>query len=181
MRITLSGCASRALLLLWLAPLAPACEQAEPPEPPAPPVVTDATPDTLRDQALAFVEQYYADFSARDWVRYADHFWPGATLTTVWQPPGEPAARVVTTSIEEFTAQAPAGPGSRQIFEERMTSAQVRASGDLAQVWASYEARFGDPGDIQEWTGVDAFTLMRFEGRWRIVSLAYSNDENGPR
>lgn len=160
--------------------LGPACEPAEPPAAAEPPAVVVATPDTLRDQVLAFVEQYYADFSARDWERYAGYFWPGATLTTVWQPPGEPAPRVVTTSIEEFVAQAPEGPGSRQIFEERMTEAHVRAEGNLAQVWASYDARFGDPGDIQEWSGVDAFTLMRFDGRWRIVALAYSNDDAAP-
>jgi ketosteroid isomerase-like protein len=135
-----------------------------------------ATPDTLRDQVLAVIEQYYADFSARDWPRYAEYFWPDARLTTIWQPPGEPAERVVATSITEFIAQAPQGPGSREIFEEKMTSAEALGSGDLAVVWAHYSARFGDPGDVREWTGIDAFTLLRHDGRWRIAALAYSND-----
>lgn len=140
-----------------------------------------AAPDSVRDQVMAVVEQYYSDLSAREWEYVQGHFWPGATLTTVWQPPGEPGPRVVMTTIEDFIAQAPDGPGSRAIFSEAMTSADVRGNADVAQVWATYDARFGDPDDLQEWSGVDAFTLIRFDGRWRISSIAYvSTDGGGP-
>jgi len=171
------------LAVLLLGPMtALACGAPQPQDrEPAGPPPFQATPDTLRDQVLAVIEQYYADFSARDWPRYASYFWPGARLTTIWQPPGEPAERVVATSIEDFIVQAPQGPGSRQIFEEKMTSAEALGSGDLAVVWAHYSARFGDTGDIREWTGIDAFTLLRHEGRWRIASLAYVDDGTGPR
>jgi hypothetical protein len=130
--------------------------------------------DAVR-QALV---SYYEVFSARDWSRFADHFWPGATLTTIWAPTGETEERVVATTVSEFVAQAPLGPGSREIFEERMTSARITVHGDLAQAWTEYEARFGDPGDVAEWTGIDAFTLLRHEGEWRISSLAYVADGN---
>ncbi len=62
-----------------------------------------------------------------------------------------------------------------------MTAAHVRGNEALAQVWAAYEARFGDPGDIQEWTGIDAFTLLRFDGRWRIASIAFVANDGGPQ
>jgi hypothetical protein len=39
-----------------------------------------------------------------------------------------------------------------------------------------YQARFGDPDDVMEWRGVDAFTLMRRGGEWRIVELAFVPD-----
>jgi hypothetical protein len=145
-----------------------------------PPTASEATPDSVSDQVLAVVQQYYADFSARDWTVYAQHFWPGATLTTIWQPPGEPEPRVVTTTVEAFIAQAPQGPGSRSVFEERMTDATVTGNDQLAQVWANYTAKFGEPGALEEWSGIDAFTLMKFEGRWRIVALAYANASGGP-
>ena len=135
-----------------------------------------ATPP-MEDEVRAELLSYYADFSARDWEKFAGHFWPGATLTTVWQPPGEPAPRVVVTSIPEFIAKAPEGPGSKPIFEEKMTSAEMRIHGNLAQVWARYEAKFGEPGQVMEWSGIDAFTLMKHGGRWRIVSLAYAGEE----
>ena len=55
-------------------------------------------------------------------------------------------------------------------------SAQIVVEGGLAQAWVRYDAQFGDPGDIAEWSGLDAFTLMRHQGRWRITSLAYQSD-----
>ncbi len=124
----------------------------------------------------AVLVSYYDAFSNRNWDQFAGHFWPGATLTTIWTPPGETVERVVATSIPEFVAQAPFGPGSREIFEERMTSVRITVRGDLAHAWAEYEARFGDPGDVMEWTGTDAFTLLRHGGAWRISSLAYASD-----
>lgn len=137
--------------------------------------LTPAAPDSVRDQVIAALEQYYADFSARDWIRFRGHFWPGATLTTVWQTPGDSVPGVSVSTLDRFIELAPEGPGSREVFEERMKSVDVRAEGNLAQAWARYDARFGDPGDIREWSGTDAFTLMRHDGRWRIVSLAYSS------
>ena len=139
-------------------------------------MVTPLPAGSARDEVLEELRQYYADFSERDWERFSSHFWEGATLTTVYQPAGESVPRVVVTSVPDFVAQAPQGPGSKSIFEEKMQEAEVRVTGNLAQAWASYSARFGDPGEVMEWTGVDAFTLMKHEGRWRIVSLAYAAD-----
>ena len=137
----------------------------------------DALAAVAAGEVRAELERYYADFSARDWEAFAGHFWPGATITTCWQPPGEGSPRVVVTSVPEFVAQAPAGPGSKAIFEERLTGAETRLEGGLAQVWARYEARFGDPGELREWSGVDAFTLVKHEGRWKIVALAFAAGE----
>lgn len=132
--------------------------------------------ETLKAEVRAELQSYYADFSARDWEAFADHFWPGATLTTIWQPPGEDQLRVVATSVPDFVAQAPQGPGSKPIFEEKMTGAEVRVVRDLAQVWARYRVRFGEPGNVQEWSGIDALTLMKHDGRWKMISLAFTTE-----
>ncbi|HLG13824.1 MAG TPA: nuclear transport factor 2 family protein [Blastocatellia bacterium] len=132
--------------------------------------------DPVREEVLKELTDYYEHFSQRDWQKFSDHFWPGATITTVWQPPGEPAARVVVTSIPDFVKQAPQGPGSKPIFEERMLRGEVRAFGNLAHVWAHYNARFGDPEKVDEWTGFDAFTLMKHDGRWKIVALGFTGE-----
>jgi hypothetical protein len=133
-----------------------------------------AASDSARAEVLAFLESYYDAFSERDWQRFTAHFWPGATMTTVWQPPGEPAPRVTVTTVPEFVRRAPDGPGSREIFEERMLAAEVQVRGTLAQVLARYRARFGDPGDVAEWEGIDSFALLRHAGEWRIVSLSFA-------
>lgn len=52
-------------------------------------------------------------------------------------------------------------------------ASSVTGAGALAQAWVLYEACFGDPGDVTEWSAVDAFTLLKDDGCWRIVSLTY--------
>ena len=48
-------------------------------------------------------------------------------------------------------------------------------SGNLALVWAQYRVRFGDqPGNVREWSGIDAFTLMKHLGVWKITSMAFA-------
>jgi len=132
-----------------------------------------------RQAILEVLEVYYSDFSGRDWDAFSNHFWPGADMTTVWQPPGETADRVVPTTIEEFVSQAPQGPDSREIFEERMLDAEVRVFNNLAQAWVRYGMRFGDPDSVQYWEGIDAFTLLKHDDTWRIASLVFTNDTAG--
>jgi hypothetical protein len=124
-------------------------------------------------QILTELRAYYRDFSARDWLAFAEHFWPGADLTTILQLPGQDSARVIATSVPDFVAQAPHGPDSLPVFEERLLDVRITAAGDLAQAWARYRAAFGKPGAVSEWDGIDAFTLLRRGGRWRIVGLAF--------
>ena len=166
--ITRKGWA-RFALALWLAPSA--CT----PDNPLP-VDEAVVTSPLELEVREVLESYYATFSARDWERFQDHFWPGATMTTIWMPPGEEAERVVATTVPDFVAQAPLGPGSRAVFEERMDSVSIVVDGNLAQAWARYQARFGDPGEILEWAGIDAFSLLKHQGTWRIVSLTYAAD-----
>lgn len=136
-------------------------------------------PPERRAEILAFIEAYYAAMSDRDWEAYAAFFEPGATIATLLHEPGQPRPEVLVHTIEEFVEQAPSGPGSREIFEERMEAATVLALGELAVVWARYTARFGDPGDVTTWRGVDAFSLLRVDGRWRIVSLTFGALDGG--
>ena len=140
-------------------------------------VVSQAPNDSLQAEVLAEVRRYYSDLSARDWNAFSDHFWPGATLTTIRQPPGRPTPEVAVQSVPGFVAQAPRGPGSKPVFQERMTGAEVKLYRNLAQVWARYTARFGDATDVREWQGIDALTLMKHEGRWRMVALAFTGLE----
>lgn len=136
-----------------------------------------AAGDPVREEIMKELTEYYDHMSARNWKAYASHFWPGATITTVWQAAGEPAPKVLITSIQDFIAQTPQGPNSQPVFEERMVDADVRASGNLAQVWANYKARFGGLGKVDEWTGIDAFTLMKHEGHWKIAGLTFAATE----
>jgi hypothetical protein len=122
------------------------------------------------------LRRYYADFSARDWTAFASHFWPGAIITTAWQPPGEPDVRVDVQTVPAFVGRAPEGPGSKAVFSEQMLSADIRVSGGLAQAWVHYRAEFGDLGNVAEWEGTDAFSLLAVAGQWKIVSVTFTAD-----
>jgi len=163
-----------AALILLSGPVACTFEYAPPSE-----RQTRSAPDADTSLVLAELYSYYRDFSARDWGLFAEHFWPGATIAVVWRPPGADAPRVTVTTVPEFVAAAPEGPGSHPIFEERMVETRIRLTDGLAQAWVRYRARFGNPGDVEEWEGTDAFTLMRHDGQWRIVSLAFQSDGPG--
>lgn len=126
-------------------------------------------------EVRAALLRYYADLTARDWPAVRAHFWPAGAFATVWQPPGQPRALVEIVPVDTFIARAPQGPGSKPIFEERMTNVVVRSHGNLAQAWATYTARFGEPGNVATWEGIDAFTLLRHDGVWRIVSLSFTD------
>ncbi len=153
----------------------------------APGVLPTATADQVarlvedreRTLIMAEVTSYYRDLSARDWDAFAAHFWRGATVTTIWEPDGESGRRVVFTSVPEFIAEADQEPGSKAIFEEHLGNAEVIVSGNLAVVWAEYRVRFGDPGDVLEWSGIDALTLMKHRGVWKISSIAFAPEYHG--
>lgn len=57
---------------------------------------------------------------------------------------------------------------------ERGWSPEVRVNGPLAMVWYPYDLYLDG-----KWShcGVDAFTLIKHEGNWRIASMAWSAEQ----
>ncbi len=167
--------------------VAAACriEKAASGRPPGPPTTADSLARVEVDSSLrAGVESslrlYYARFSARDWGAFRRSFWPAATITTRWQPPGERRTRVWTQTVEEFVRRAPEGPGRMAVFSERMLHAHVTGYGDLANAWVVYEGRWGPSRDsVRTVRGIDAFTLYRDGGEWRITGMAFSPELPG--
>jgi hypothetical protein len=160
-------------------------EHAESGRPPGPPTVADSLARIEQDSSLtAEVESalrvYYERFSARDWRGFRAAFWPGATITTKWIPPGERLARVKIQSLDEFVRRAPDGPGRMAVFSERMLHAHVTGYGDVADAWVIYEGRWGRTRDsVATVRGIDAFHLYRDQGTWRIVGLTFTPEQSG--
>jgi hypothetical protein len=59
-------------------------------------------------------------------------------------------------------------------FTERGFDATARVQDHVAQVWVPYDLYVGD-----KWShcGVDAFTLMKVEGHWRVAALIYTIEQ----
>ena len=59
-------------------------------------------------------------------------------------------------------------------FTERGFDATARVQDRVAQVWMPYDLYVGD-----KWShcGVDAFTLMKDQGHWRVAALTYTIEQ----
>ncbi|MGI9544787.1 MAG: nuclear transport factor 2 family protein [Cyclobacteriaceae bacterium] len=163
MKITSFG-----ILLIWLVACKPSSSEVS-----SDYVIPVESSTNQEEEVLQKIEAYYQVFSDRDWPVFRSFFWDNATLTTIWQPAGASGEQVMVTSIDEFIEQTPQGPDSQPVFEEKMTDAEVKMGPGLAQVWADYEATFGQPDSLMHWTGTDAFTLLKHQDEWRIVSLVF--------
>jgi hypothetical protein len=130
-----------------------------------------------RQSILTTIERYYSDFSTRNWRGFARHFWTGATINTALGPSDSDSARIATADVPTFIASVRDELDRETIFEIRLGSAQVVNRRNVAQVWASYRVRLGDV-NVSDWSGVNAFTLIRFRSRWRIAALSYDADTN---
>lgn len=129
---------------------------------------------------LAALDTYYDRFSRRAWSEFRESFWPGALIATRWQPPGAPAPQVELIPLDTFLARTPEGPDRLAVFEERMVAHEIFRYGDLAMVWATFQATFAMPGEPPATHyGVDAFQLLRDDLTWRIVSLAFTQELPG--
>lgn len=157
-------------------------ERAESGRPPGPPTAVDSLErieeDSIaRGQVLAALHTYYRRFSERDWRTFHLSFWPNATLTTVRRPPGERSERVVVTTLGEFLRRTRDGPDRLAGFGEEMLHSHIETYGALASAWVLFQARFRvTPDSVAIYRGVDAFTLLRHNGQWRIVSLTWTRE-----
>jgi len=133
----------------------------------APPKSTAPNPGP---EIIRVLEVMYEDLSARRWELLAAHFLPDSSL--VFATPAGPN-RMTPAAFIEMVRKNVEG---KEIFEEKMEAASVRAHGDVAQVWSSFAGREGSGTTIRTWGGVDAFTLVKSEGRWRIALVAVSPD-----
>ncbi|MCB0665193.1 MAG: nuclear transport factor 2 family protein [Saprospiraceae bacterium] len=122
-----------------------------------------------------FLQDYYGTMSDRNWNLYRDFFVEKGTLTTVWKSGSDQKPEIHGYTIDEFLAQTKDGPDSQPIFEERMIDADISIQGNLASVYTKYKAKFGTSDKLIEWEGFDLFSLIRYAGEWKIVSITYES------
>ena len=150
----------RSLPLLLLA----ACASA-----PAAPVAPPPDPDV--EAVKAEIRQMYVDLSARDWEKFEGHFCAGSVVIFKGR---DGAARVM--SLKEFDAMARKGVEGQPIYEERCDTLDARVHRDMAHAWSHFSAKVGTEEKLQKWSGIDAYSLLRIDGKWRIAAIAISED-----
>jgi hypothetical protein len=117
--------------------------------------------------ALAVADAALAAISSGDNAGFLDLMLPEAVTFPTATRDGVTRYRV-RTRAEESTS-----PRTFTITE-RGWHPEVRVNGPLAMVWYPYDLyRDG------KWShcGVDAFTLIKHDGRWRIATMAFSSEQ----
>ena len=65
--------------------------------------------------------------------------------------------------------------GKEGAFTETQLEVITNEYNGMAQVFQSYEVRFGDQSE----QGINSYQMVQLEEGWKIVSIVWSNDRNG--
>ncbi len=132
------------------------CRPALPPPPP---------PDPAVAEVRAFLENYFAVWSANNMEAYGSLFAPEATVQVAGK-----GSTLRSLPLGPFLDGQRAAQAARQMSEAPL-SVDVRPSPDGRAAQATVRWRLVD-GERSE-TGWDHFTLLRRDGGWRIVHLLF--------
>ena len=113
-----------------------------------------------------------------DWARMRSLFLPEAVLIpNTEQSGGEFRVETPGSFIECAERFTTVGGPDDQGFAEEQVHAIVDQYGDVAQVFSTYEKRFYTSSEILG-RGINSVQLVRHDGRWWIVSIAW-DEESG--
>lgn len=125
---------------------------------------------SARSEIIAVVNGLFDAMHARDEAAMLGAFTEQVAMTSI-DP--ERGVRTTVGAPDAFINSIIEAQGE---LIERMWNAEVRIDGDMATVWAPYDFHIGDTFSH---CGYDAMQLVRSEGVWRIVSVAYTRRTEG--
>ena len=133
-----------------------------------------ATPEAIVAAAYASIQR--APGEAYDWARFRSLFLPEAMLLPNPEQTGEPA-RVLSPDgfVAWIDSVTTVGGDGDHGFAEEEVHAVVHQYGDVAQVFSTYHKRFGDSHQVLG-RGINSYQLVRRDGRWWIVSIAWDEE-----
>jgi hypothetical protein len=133
----------------------------------APPAAAAQTPAADQAAVVAVAESALAAVSRSDFVAFTDLMLDSAVTFAAGERNGQFRLQFRTRAQQRAT---PTGAK----YTERGFRPEVHMSGPLAMVWLPYDF-YRD----NKWShcGVDAFTLLKVDGRWRIATLVWSVEQ----
>ncbi len=115
----------------------------------------------------------------RDWETFRSLFWPGATFI-IARPSPDGEVDAGQWDVEDFIEAASAEYAEAGFWEWQVWS-RIDAWGTIAQVWSTYESRYGSEDGEPAGRGINAVQLVRFDGNWLITGVVFDiEDMAGP-
>jgi hypothetical protein len=137
--------------------------------------VTDRT--DFRDLTRALYQVVSAPPGERNWNGIRGYYHPDARLARSGvDPDGSPFARVMSLdayieNVEQLLKDAR--------FSEVELSQEAVVFGNVARLTSVYGFTWQSPTEVRQGRGVNFFTLIREDGRWRIMSIVWDNERPG--
>lgn len=111
------------------------------------------------------IETFFEGFHARDTAKVHSVCDDRIILQSIAE--GNKGVRLSRETIKEFYISIATMP-RQMVFQEKILSYNIQVDGAMAHAWTPYE--FYMDGKFSH-RGVNAFTLFRENGRWRIIYL----------
>jgi hypothetical protein len=129
-------------------------------------VAQDAAPANSRKAEVEqLVDRYFRSWSAQDMERYGQCFMPQAAIQLINED-----GQLITMALGPFLrSQQEAHRRSANRMVETPETIEIRFDGKLAHALVYWKLVDGARAEF----GYDHFTLMQFEGKWRIVNLVF--------
>jgi hypothetical protein len=121
-----------------------------------------ALPAAAEDDVLAPVHRFFDAFGKRDKAGMLAETAEGADITR------ERDGALVRLTLDALTDRIVAFEPARKLAETIHDPITMQ-DGTLAVVWASYSLELDGKADR---CGTDSFTLLKLQGRWKIVAIA---------
>lgn len=111
------------------------------------------------------IEIFFEGFHARDTAKVHSVCDDRVILQSIAE--GNKGTRISKESTKEFYISIATMP-KQMVFQEKILSYNIQIDGAMAHAWTPYE--FYMDGKLSH-RGVNAFTLFKENGRWRIIYL----------
>jgi hypothetical protein len=118
-----------------------------------------------KEEVQKTIETFFEGFHANDTIKIKLACSDKLVLQSILESPK--GNKFIEDTAKEFYASVAKIPAEAK-FEERLLSYNIQIDGSLAHVWAPYEFYFN--GKLSH-KGVNAFTLYKDNGQWKIVHL----------
>jgi hypothetical protein len=132
---------------------------------------TAVSAQAARDSVVAAITEFFRAMSAKDSAASAAVLHPDGVMFSS-RPLGDSVTLRRATSASYLATIG----STKQALLERMWNPTVLVHKQLATVWTPYD--FHTDGKFSH-CGVDVFNLVRHQGRWKIVSIAYTVEPTG--
>jgi hypothetical protein len=114
---------------------------------------------------IKVIDDLFDAMRAGDSILLKRVFYINANLSTVMEKDGK--AEIRNEDLKTFIKAV--GAPHNQVYDERITSYEVKIDGKLATVWTDYNFYLGDKFSH---CGVNAFQLVKTEEEWKIFQIS---------